>query len=140
MTIIPLRIMRPSRRLLALTAILALATACSSLRGGAANPFDGSLEQQQEDRLRIQIQNMNFNDVTVYAVSPGQRVRLGNVTGKTDQNFRLEWNFANPISFEIDVVGGSGCNTRPLPVDPGARVWVQVPNEVGTSGCRAGRA
>lgn len=135
-----LRIMRSPRRLLALVAILAVAPACGSLAGGAPNPFDGSLEQQQEDRLRIQIQNMNFNDITVYAVSLGQRVRLGNVTGKTDQSFRLEWNFANPISFEIDVVGGSGCNTMPLPVEPGARVWVQVPNEVSSSGCRSGRA
>ncbi len=140
MKTIALRIVWPSRHVLALAAILAVAPACSSLGGGAHNPFDGSLEQEQEDRLRIQIQNMNFNDITVYAVSLGQRVRLGNVTGKTDQNFRLEWNFANPISFEIDVVGGSGCNTTPIPVDPGARVWVQVPNAVGTSGCRAGRA
>lgn len=115
-------------------------SACGSLAGSPRNPFDGSLQQEQEDRLRIQVQNMNFNDVTIYAVSLGQRVRLGNVTGKTDQSFRLEWNYANPISFEIDVVGGSGCNTTPLPVEPGAMVWVQVPNEVGVSGCRSGRA
>jgi hypothetical protein len=132
--------MRSRLRVLALAASLAAASACSSLAGSARNPFDGSLEQQQEDRLRIQIQNMNFNDITIYAVSSSQRVRLGNVTGKTDQNFRLEWNFANPISFEIDVLGGRGCQTSPLPVEPGARVWVQVPNEVGVSGCRAGRA
>ncbi len=136
----PLRIRRSPGRVLALAAILASAPACSSLAGGAHNPFDGSLEQRQEDRLRIQVQNMNFNDITVYAVSLGQRVRLGNITGKTDQSFRLDWNFANPISFEIDVVGGSGCNTMALPVEPGARVWVQVPNEVSSSGCRAGRA
>lgn len=104
------------------------------------NPFDGSLEQEQEDRLRIQIQNMNFNDVTIYAVAAGQRERLGSVTGKTDQSFRLRWNYAEPIAFEIDVVGGPECDTNPLAVEPGARVWVQIPNQVGSSGCRSGRA
>lgn len=104
------------------------------------NPFDGSLEQAQEDRLRIQVQNMNFNDITVYAVSSGQRVRLGSVTGKTDQSFRLDWNYAEPITFEVDVLGGQGCRTIPLSVDPGARVWLQIPTEVGVSECRSGRA
>ena len=130
----------PSLRALLALGVLVATSACGSMRGSPRNPFDGSLEQQQENRLRIQVQNMNFNDVTVYAVSLGQRVRLGNVTGKSDQSFRLEWNFANPISFEIDVVGGSGCDTTPVPVEPGARVWVQVPNEVRVSGCRSGRA
>ncbi|MDZ7780895.1 MAG: hypothetical protein U5R14_13320 [Gemmatimonadota bacterium] len=117
-----------------------LGVGACGLTTSSHNPFDGSLEQEQEDRLRIQIQNMNFNDVTIYAVSAGQRERLGNVTGKTDRNFRLRWNYANPISFEIDVVGGSGCDTNPLAVEPGARVWVQIPNQVRSSGCRSGRA
>ena len=125
---------------LALAVVLLAASGCSALGNPAPNPFDGSRAQEQEDRLRIQVQNNNFNDVTVYAISLGQRIRLGNVTGKTDQNFRLDWNFANPISFEIDVVGGRGCGTSPVPVEPGARVWVQVPNEVRVSGCRSGRA
>ena len=114
------------RGLLALGVVLMATSACSSLAGSARNPFDGSLEQEQEDRLRIQVQNMNFNDVTIYAVSLGQRVRLGNVTGKSDQSFRLEWNFANPISFEIDVVGGSGCDTTPVPVEQSRSVSVST--------------
>ena len=126
------------RSALAITVAVMTTAACGALQQSSQNPFDGSLEQQQEERLRIQVQNMNFNDATIFAVSSGQRARLGTVTGKTDQDFRLEWNFAHPISFEIDIVGGSGCQTPPLPVDPGARVWIQVPNEV-MSGCRAGR-
>lgn len=133
----PLRASPPRRAALVLVSLLG-ATACG-LSNNARNPFDGSLQQEQEDRLRIQVQNMNFNDVTVFAVSSGQRVRVGSVTGKTDQDFRLGWNFADPISFEIDVVGGRGCQTSPILVDPGARVWVQIPNEVGMSGCRSGR-
>jgi hypothetical protein len=118
---------------------LASASACGALGNSAPNPFDGAA-RAGEDRLRIQVQNMNFNDVTVYAVSAGQRIRLGNVTGKTDESFQIDWNFANPISFQVDVIGGRGCNISAISVDPGARVWVQIPSEVGISGCRSGRA
>lgn len=127
-----------SRSMLVLTSLL-VASSCG-LSSNARNPFDGSVEQEQEDRLRIQIQNMNFNDVTIFAVSAGQRVRLGSVTGKSDGSFRLVWNYADPISFEIDVVGGRGCDTPPIAVDPGAWIWVQVPNNVGAGQCRSGRA
>jgi hypothetical protein len=126
------------RATLVLTSIL-VASACG-LSTNARNPFDGSLEQAQEDRLRVQIQNMNFNDVTVFAISSGQRVRVGSVTGKTDGNFRLNWNYADPISFQISVVGGRNCDTPPIAVDPGARVWVQIPIEIGVAQCRSGRA
>ena len=118
---------------------VAATSACGALANNTPNPFDGAA-RSGEDRLRIQIQNMNFNDVTVYAVSSGQRVRLGTVTGKTDESFQIDWNFANPISFQVDVIGGRGCDTSAIPVDPGARVWVQIPSEMGISGCRSGRA
>ncbi|MEX2466267.1 MAG: hypothetical protein WD995_05120 [Gemmatimonadota bacterium] len=128
----------PVRATLVLASLL-VASSCG-LSSNARNPFDGSLQQQEEDRLRISVQNMNFNDITVYAISSGQRVRVGSVTGKTDGTFRLPWNYANPISFEINVIGGRGCDTPPISVDPGARIWVQVPNQVGMGQCRSGRA
>lgn len=135
------RLLRPAVSLRAALVLVTLvgASACSSLGNSTPNPFDGAA-RSGENRLRIQVQNMNFNDVTVYAVSAGQRIRLGNVTGKTDENFQIDWNFANPISFQVDVIGGRGCDTSAIAVDPGARVWVQIPSEVGISGCRSGRA
>ena len=135
------RLLRPVALLRAALVLVTLvgASACGSLGNSTPNPFDGAA-RSGENRLRIQVQNMNFNDVTVYAVSAGQRIRLGSVTGKTDENFQIDWNFANPISFQVDVIGGRGCDTAAIPVDPGARVWVQIPSEVGMSGCRSGRA
>lgn len=137
----PKRFVQPAAPLRAVFALVALvgASACGALGNSVPNPFDGGA-QAGEDRLRIQVQNMNFNDVTVYAVSAGQRIRLGNVTGKTDESFQIDWNFANPIAFQVDVIGGRGCNTSAIAVDPGARVWVQIPSEMGISGCRSGRA
>jgi len=115
------------------------ASGCASLGGSAPNPFDGGLRQAREDRLRIEVRNLNFNDITVYAVTTGRRVRLGTVTGKTDGNFRLEWNYAEAIGFQVDVIGGRGCNTDRILVDRGARVWVQVPDQLGSARCTTGR-
>jgi hypothetical protein len=118
--------------------LVVLAAACAA-GSNVQNPFDGSVEQAQADRLRIQVQNLNFNDVTVFAVSSGQRVRLGTVTGKTDGSYTISWNYANPIQFEVDMIGGNGCATPPIAVDRGARVWLQVPGELSTTPCRSGR-
>ena len=124
----------------ALACVVLFGASGCGLGGNAPNPFDGNVRQASEDRLRIQVQNLNFNDVTVFAISSGQRVRLGNVTGKTDRDFRLRWNYSDPISFRIDVVGGDVCATQPILVEPGARVWVQIPNQVGATPCASGRA
>mgnify|MGYP006167616361 CR=1 FL=1 len=82
---------------------------------------------------------MNFNDVTMWALRQGQRLRLGNVTGKTDHTFEIDWNVAMSISFVIDVVGGGTCTTPEIGVDPRARVWVSIPSVFGSQPCRVGR-
>jgi hypothetical protein len=113
---------------------------CAS-RNQAPNPFDGSSPTASgaEDPIRVEVQNLNFNDVTVWALRQGQRVRLGRVTGKTDETFRINWNPAFPIGFVIDVTGGRSCQTGLVGVDPDAIVWVSVPANVGAQPCYAGR-
>ena len=125
-------------RLVGAICAIVVTSACG-VRGNARNPFDGSAEREQAERLRIEVQNLNFNDVTVYAISAGQRTRLGSVTGKTDGSYTIAWNFANPIQFTVDVVGGRGCTTQPLSVEPGARIWVQIPADIGMRACHSGR-
>lgn len=116
---------------------LVAVSACGG--GSARNPFDASSTRAGVERIQIEVQNLNFNDVTVWAMRQSQRVRVGRVTGKTDQTFRIEWNVANPIWFEIDIVSGRSCRTGQVPVDPQSRVWLIIPSEVGLSACRAGR-
>ena len=123
--------------------VVTVATAACGTATSRANPFDGSAPQASgssaEDPIRIELQNLNFGDITVWALRRGQRVRLGRVTGKSDETFDIQWNVAIPISFEIDVTGGRGCRTSLVPVEPNARVWVAVPSQVGVTPCRAGR-
>lgn len=132
--------MNPLSRSLLLIALLAFA-GCGASRNEARSPFDGGRGggSTSEDRIRIEIQNINFNDITVWAVRQGQRIRLGRVTGKTDETFTIDWNLALPIYFVVDVTGGRSCRTGQVAVERNARVWVIVPSNVGTQPCRAGR-
>ncbi|MDX1492609.1 MAG: hypothetical protein R3253_00940 [Longimicrobiales bacterium] len=132
--------MKTTFRSLLLLAILGLA-ACGASRNDARSPFDGGGRggNSIEDRIRIDVQNINFNDVTIWAIRQGQRVRLGRVTGKTDETFRLDWNLALPIYFVIDVTGGRSCRTNQVSVEQNARVWVIIPANVGAQPCRVGR-
>ena len=75
----------------------------------------------------------------IWAIRSGQRIRLGRVTGKTDERFRIAWNSAIPIYFTIDEVGGRGCRTNSLSVDRNSRVWVMIPSNIGLQPCQAGR-
>lgn len=131
---------KTSRILLALGAI-ALMAGCAT-RSDAPSPFDERRvggAAASEDPIRIDVQNLNFNDVTVWAMRGSQRIRLGRVTGKTDQTFRISWNVAVPISFNIDVTGGRSCQTGQLGVEPDAVVWLTIPGNVGQQPCRVGR-
>jgi hypothetical protein len=117
-----------------------LLAGCGPTRS-TANPFDGSVAggTATEDPIRVEVQNLNFNDVTIWALRGGQRIRLGRVTGKTDETFRINWNASFPISFEIDVTGGRSCRTVQVPVERDARVWLAIPSNVGVQPCQAGR-
>ena len=121
--------------------LLAVGSSACAQGANAPNPFDDTARQAEAARLRIQVQNLNFSDVRITAVGTGRRVRLGSVTGKTDRDFTLEWDYVDPIAFEIDLSGGGrGCTTRRVIVEPGARLWVNIPLELGMSECTVGRA
>ena len=117
--------------------VLVACTACGG--GRARNPFDPSSTEGTADRIRVEVDNLNFNDATIWAMRSGQRIRVGRVTGKTEQNFTIEWNMAVPISFQVDVVSGRTCGTQQIPVDSNSRVWVTIPSSLGLTPCRAGR-
>lgn len=128
-------------RILLMSALTGL-VACGTSRRTAPSPFDGTAGggSSAEDPIRVDVQNINFNDITVWALRPGgQRIRLGRVTGKTEETFRIDWNLAVPIYFVIDVTGGRGCRTPQVAVERDARVWVIVPSNAASQPCRAGR-
>jgi len=131
----------PSGRGMTPRVILAAALLSFASCGGGrvVNPFTGTVTGGVEQPIRIEVQNLNFNDATVYAMRSTQAIRLGRVTGKTDQEFRIEWNVAQSIAFRVDVVGGRSCRTGEVIVEADSRVWVTIPSDMGFGACRAGR-
>lgn len=134
---------RHIRMLVTLLGVLVATSACGSGRQDAASPFDGpapSAASRAEDPIRVEIQNLSFNDVTVWSVrAGGDRRRIARVTGKTDETVTINWNVAVPISFFIEQTAGRSCSTPQIGVDPQARIWIQIPSNVGQQPCRAGR-
>jgi hypothetical protein len=128
-------------RIVMVAGLLMVSQACASSRQ-ARSPVDGPstrTTRSSEDPIVIEVQNLNFNDANIWTVRSGQRVRLGRVTGKTDKTFRIGWNVAVPIRFDIDITGGRSCATASIGVDPNAIVWVSIPSSVGQQPCRVGR-
>ena len=99
-----------------------LAGACA--HGGAPSPFDAASAGSRS--IQIEVRNFNWADATLYALRGAERIRIGVVTGKTDQTFELAWPMTRPLQIEINLLAGGRCVTRPLTVDPGDRVSLQI--------------
>jgi len=113
-----------TKRLLQITAILAL-TSCAARSGSPDAEWNGGNETSGE--IRIDVLNHNFSDATIWAViRESSRRRLGVVTGKTDETYVLEWDFTQPLRLEIDLLAGSRCLTRPIDVDPGDILQLEI--------------
>lgn len=137
------RLSRPwgaiSTRWLLLAAVSLLLVGCGG-RGRPLNPFDRSEPTGGiVESIRIEVQNLHFNDATVYALRASQRVRVGRVTGKTDRRFRINWNVAAPIAFEVDIVGSRSCRTGSVAVEANSVVWLSIPSDMGFGTCHIGR-
>jgi hypothetical protein len=112
-------------RPLARLAILIVAMSASGcFRGGAPNPFESGPDGDRS--IRIEVRNFNFADATLYALRGAERIRLGVVTGKTDQNFEVPWTVTRPLQIEINLLAGDRCVTRRLTVDPGEVISLQI--------------
>ena len=109
----------------ALVLLLALGlSACASSQQAGEPSFSGA---PPDDEIRVEVQNFNFADATIWAlVQGGRRIRLGTVTGKTDSVFTLDWDFSLPLRMQIDLVAGGRCVTEELGVDPGDILLLQI--------------
>lgn len=128
----------PSAGVLSLLFAALAATSCAGNLGGQADPFTRG-PRAGTGRIQVQVQNLNFNDANVYALRQGQRIRLGTVTGKSDKNFTMDWTFALPLQFEVQLIGGQSCRVREIMVDPGDELWVRIPSELSITPCRGSK-
>ncbi len=76
-------------------------------------------EPVEEETIRIRVQNDNFMDARLHALSLSGRHLLGVVTGKQQAVLAIPWDFSGPLRIEIDLLAGPKCTTRPIDADPG---------------------
>jgi hypothetical protein len=97
---------------------LALLTGCASTpeTPGNGDPF-GDVGGVSEDVL-LTVENNDFRDASIYAIWNGMRRRVGSVTGKTSQTFRMEWR-SEEIQLAIDFLGGGDYVSERVPVTQG---------------------
>lgn len=133
---LPLPGRRPRRTALALGVAAALA-ACASSGSGVEDPFRGGREGGS--RVRLEVQNNNFNDAAVFTVRSGERTRLGRVTGKTVDTFTFTWPISHPLEFSVQLVGGTSCRLQAPAIDPGDQVWIRIPSDMSLGRCQGGK-
>jgi hypothetical protein len=110
--------LRGVRWTMALLASIVVAASC--VPGGGQrvedSPFDEARWSQQ---VLLTVQNNEFMDATIHARWNGLRERVGMVTGKTSQTFRMEWR-GEYIRLEIGFIGSrEGYTSELVGVSPG---------------------
>lgn len=118
----------PLRRILALATLAAL-TACASQR----DTPDGDVLDVPQDTgpTRIQVENQNFADMTIYVIRSGQRYRLGTVNGHSTQTFTVPPALVaggGDLRFLADPIGGNRTPvSEVLYVAPGELIELTIP-------------
>lgn len=116
------------RRGARLALVLALGTAACASARGPEKPRLG--KEPVVPRAVVHVSNNNFADVTVYVVQSGMRLRLGTVTGLSEQRFRLPRRFAvdaGDLVLVADPIGGFQAYRSPaVRVQAGGKVDLRV--------------
>ena len=88
-------------------ALAALLAACATSRPGpesAPSPFEAGAGVS--DEVLLTVENNDFRDASIYALWNGVRKRVGSVTGKTSETFRMQWQ-SEEIQLQVDFLGSN---------------------------------
>lgn len=107
------------------TALLAGAlVACASSSQTSSQPAPA-------DQPELQVVNRSINDMDVYIIRSGQRIRLGLAPNGKTTRFSLSPSLtigAGNVVFEaVPLVGGQSVSTDPTPLPPKASVTLDIP-------------
>ncbi len=121
-----------NRLLVALAVPLSIGCAGSTQR---PDPFTGS----GASTLRVEIQNDNFSDATVYFTQlGGPERRVGDVVGNGRRSFDVPLDFTGDVRFRIELLADGWCRMYPIVVSPGDVVGLQiVPNFPASANCES---
>ncbi len=80
--------------------------------------------------LVLEVSNQNFNEATIYVIRYGDRIRAGNVIGKSRATLRVPWASSAGLRVEIRLLADESCLTREVSASPGDIVAVEVPADL----------
>ena len=127
-----MKTMRPRPACLALAAMTLLAACAQAPRyaTGEAKPA----------QVAVEVTNNNWMDVVIYAVSGGNRVRLGSVTTGMQQRFRIPMSLgatSGDFRLEAHPMGSAEVFASDrIVVQPGTRILWSLENQLGLSSYR----
>jgi hypothetical protein len=97
-------------------------TAC----GGQASPSPFSRGRGGQTSIQIHVDNQNFSDMTLLAVTIRGRHPLGRVGGSTQRTFSLDWRRLDEIRIRMEVLAGDEYQTNPVNAAPGDRLELTI--------------
>ncbi|HEU0052073.1 MAG TPA: hypothetical protein VFQ39_02805 [Longimicrobium sp.] len=113
--------------------------ACAPGATGGRNTSLSAVPRAQQQRVpaTVKVENYNWQDVVVYVVQSGQRIRLGMVTSMSTAKFRLPERFlgsASDIRLLADPIGSTnGYTTEAIRVAGGQEVSLSLQNSLALS-------
>ena len=115
-------------------AVAAVAGGCATGRGVAEGDEQMFAQSAPASTAMVHVDNHNWQDVDVFAVREGMKVRLGMVTSMTGGDFKLPETFlvGSPnVQLRIDPIGSSsGFMTQSILVSPGQTVNLRIENNL----------
>jgi hypothetical protein len=89
--------------------------------------------------MRVDVQNNNFNDATIYFTQlGGPERRVGDVVGNGRRSFQVPLDFTGDIRFRIELLADGWCTMHPVVVSPGDVIGIQiVPDFPGAANCES---
>lgn len=118
---------RPGRRTFSTGRIAVLAVVLAGAGFGCgATRTSSPFVSQADARINIQVVNRNYQQITLYAVWPGRRVRLGTINGTGEANYMLPWDGTYLLQIEIDPLASPDCITEPIWADAGDIILLEI--------------
>ncbi len=100
--------------------------------GGSATPSPFGSDGMR-GLVEVRVDNITFNDATVYAITLQRRRRLGVVQGKTTGRFTIEWEGLQDLEIAVDLLAGQSFQSQPLQVTANEVINVQVREPISNS-------
>lgn len=95
------------------------------LASGDSDPFRSAGDR----RLSVDVINEHFTSVTVTALGPGRRTRLGVVDVNSRNGFSIPWSAQGEVRFLLEISGGERFTTPQIIAGAGQslEIWVRSP-------------